>query len=353
MKRILLLLLLTAIFPTTGCAGPAESPIQAPETVLFTDSLGREVEIPAEIEKYAVTGPLAQIVLFALAPEGLAGLAVPWDAAAESYLATGYYNLPTLGQLYGGKGELNLETLLSSEAQLIIDLGEAKEDLAADLDALQDQVGLPFIHIAATLDDMGQAYRLLGQVLDRQKEAEILAAYCEEVYSRGLDVAASVDKKSLLYCLGDQGLNVIAAGSYHAGVLDLLADNVARVAAPSGKGTGNEADLEQLMLWDPEAIIFSPDSVYHTVGADPAWREMSAVKSGRYYQVPYGPYNWLGFPPSVQQYLGLLWLAQLLYPETANYDMYAEAVRYYRLFYHTELSQEQYQDLVANSLGKL
>ena len=93
---------------------PTEEPV--PATVQFTDSVGRVVELPADITKIAISGPLAQIVLFALCPDKLVGVASKWDATAEQYLATEYYNLPELGQLYGGKGELNLETLLASGA---------------------------------------------------------------------------------------------------------------------------------------------------------------------------------------------------------------------------------------------
>jgi len=67
--------------------------------------------------------------------------------------------------------------------------------------------------------------------------------------------------------------------------------------------------------------------------------------------VPRYPYNWMGFPPSVNRYLGMLWLAQLLYPDVARYDLYYEAARYYALFYHCDLTVDQYRRLVANSTG--
>ena len=89
----------------------------------------------------AVSGPLAQMVLFALCPDKLVGIADEWDASAEQYLATEYYNLPLLGQLYGGKGELNLETLLGSGAQVVIDVGGPKDTIVEDLDALREQTG--------------------------------------------------------------------------------------------------------------------------------------------------------------------------------------------------------------------
>ena len=333
----------------TEAPAPTEEP--APATVQFTDSVGRVVELPADITKIAISGPLAQIVLFALCPDKLVGVASKWDATAEQYLATEYYHLPELGQLYGGKGELNLETLLASGAQVVIDVGEPKDSIVSDLDALQEQTGIPFVHITATASTMAEAYTKLGELLNMPEEAKTLSDYCAKVYARTLEIANSAQKVNLIYCLGDTGLNVIANGSYHAEILDLLANNVAVVDDPSSKGSGNEVDMEQILLWNPDVILFAPGSIYSTVGSDPAWQQVNAIKNGTYYEVPMGPYNWMGFPPSVQRYLGMMWIGQLLYPDTAQYDLYTEVATYFKLFYHSELTQAQYDALVANSIG--
>ena len=331
---------------------PAEPEPAAPETVSFTDSIGRTVTVPAKIEKIAVSGPLAQIVLFALCPDKFVGIANAWDVSAAQFLTAEYYNLPELGQLYGGKGELNLETLLASGAQVVIDVGEPKDSAVSDLDALQEQTGLPFVHVSASIATMGDAYRKLGELLGLEDEAETLAAYCDDIYARTQSIAQSVEKANLLYITGDQGLNVIAQNSYHAEIIDLLSNNLAVVDDPSSKGTGNEVDMEQILKWNPDVILFAPGSIYATVADDPVWQQVTAIKNGAYYEVPQGPYNWMGFPPSVQRYLGMMWMAQLLYPETAQYDLYAETANYFKMFYHCDLTQEQFDALVQNSIGK-
>lgn len=329
---------------------PTEEPL--PETFLFTDSVGREVELPTNIERVAVSGPLAQIVVFALCPDKLVGIASKWDKSAEQFLATEYYQLPELGQLYGGKGELNLETLLNSGAQVVIDVGEPKKSVKEDLDALTEQTGVPFVHVTATIAAMGDAYRKLGELLHMPEEAEVLAAYCDRVYADTLKIAGSVEKANLLYITGENGLNVIAKDSYHAEIIDLLSNNLAVVESPSSKGTGNEVDMEQILLWNPDVILFAPESIYATVGADDTWNSITAIQNGAYYEVPMGPYNWIGFPPSVQRLLGMLWMAKLLYPDAAEYDLYTETANYFKLFYHCDLSEDAYNALVANSIGK-
>lgn len=131
-----------------------------------------------------------------------------------------------------------------------------------------------------------------------------------------------------------------------------MTNNLAVVDAPSSKGTGNESDMEQLILWDPDVILFAPQSIYATVDGDATWQSLKAIRNGSYYEVPFGPYNWMGFPPSVNRYLGMLWMGSLLYPEYVDYDLYTEVARYYKLFYHCDLTQEQFDALTANSTGK-
>ena len=351
-KWIALLLAACMLFALIGCAAKTAPASAKPEEFMFTDSVGRTVVLPDNIEKVAVSGPLAQIVVFALCPDKLVGIAQKWDKTAEKYLATEYYHLPELGQLYGGKGELNLETLLASGAQVVIDVGEPKGSIAEDLDALSEQTGIPFVHITATIGTMGDAYRKLGELLHMPDEAEALAAYCDGTYAKIAKLAERVEKVDLLYITGDKGLNVIARGSYHAEIIDLLSNNLAVVDNPSSKGTGNEVDMEQIMLWNPDVILFAPGSVYASVGNDPMWSDIAAIRNGAYYEVPFGPYNWMGFPPSVQRLLGMLWMTKLLYPEAADYDLYTEVAEYFKLFYHCDLSKSDYHKLTMHSIGE-
>jgi len=165
-------------------------------------------------------------------------------------------------------------------------------------------------------------------------------------------IVDGVEKADVLYITGEEGLNVIARDSYHAEVVDMLCNNLAVVDEPSSKGTGNEVDMEQILNWNPDVILFAPGSIYATVGEDAAWQSITAIRNGAYYEVPMGPYNWMGFPPSVQRLLGMLWMGKVLYPDAADYDLYTEVANYFQLFYHCGLTQEQYNALVANSLGK-
>jgi len=322
------------------------------ETRVFTDSLGREVAIPVNISRIAVTGALGRITLFAIAPDLLVGLPDPWDAAAKAYIPEKYHDLPTLGQIYGGKGALNLEELLNVAPEVVIDIGEAKDGTAEDLDELMQQTGLPWVHISAPLDGLDQTYRMLGDLLGLPEEGNALAEYCRRTYDMVTNLTESVEKVDLLYVLGEKGLNVLAKGSFHSAIIDMMANNLAVVDHPQAKGTGNEVDMEQILVWNPDIIIFADDSIFDTAADDPLWQNITAIQNGAYYETPVGPFNWMGMPPSVQRLLGLLWMGKLFYPDQATYDLYEETAQYYKLFYHWELTQEQFDTLMAHSLTR-
>ena len=78
MLSILLAVMMIATLALTGCGqnnDPAPTPDPEPTTRTFTDSLGREVTLPVNLSKIAISGPLAQIVVFAIAPEMMVGIA--------------------------------------------------------------------------------------------------------------------------------------------------------------------------------------------------------------------------------------------------------------------------------------
>jgi iron complex transport system substrate-binding protein len=321
------------------------------QTVPFADSSGRTVEIPAKITRIAPSGSLAQMFLLAIAPDMLCAVSSSYTPEAAEFVPAYLANLPVVGQFYGTRN-LNPEEIAAIGPDLIIDVGEPKDSIAADMDSITASVAIPAIHITATLNSTPQAFRTLGKLLGRETQGEALAVFCEKTLATGnrIEAQAGNKKTAVLYCLGNSGLNVLAKGTFHAEVLDKLTDNRAVVDSPAARGSGNETDLEQILLWDPEVIIFGADSIYAQVDSDSTWRQLRAVRNGAYYEVPQGPYNWMGGPPSINRYLGMLWLGKILYPEYATYDLYTEVAEYYRLFYSYNLSRERYNRLTARSL---
>ncbi len=349
-RGVLALTLMGAIL--TGCGGETPNSGEK-DTKIFTDSLGREVTLPADVEKIAVTGPLSQTYVLPLGGDMMVGVSNAFSEDAELYFPDYIMEMTEIGQLYGGKGEMDLEALLSADPDVVIDVGEAKSGMKEDLDTLTKQTGIPFVHIDATIATADECYRMLGDLLGREKQAEELASWCEETYDSTIAMMEQVDadnaRKSMLYCLGDTGTNVMALGSFHAETVNLMSKNLAVIDEVVSSGAGNEVDMEQILVWNPEYLIFDQNSVYAQVKDSAQWQQLDAVKNGTYYETPYGPYGWLSSPPAVQRYLGILWLGELLYPNYVEYDLQEEVTEYYKLFYKCELTADMYEDLMEFS----
>ncbi len=73
------------------------------------------------------------------------------------------------------------------------------------------------------------------------------------------------------------------------------------------------------------------------------------MKNGRCLLVPSAPLNWMGSPPGAQRYLGLIWLTAVLYPDYCNYDVREEVKEFYSLFFHCELTDEQFDSITENA----
>ena len=96
---VLVLLLLAGCGKTTAVSQKDVA------TKQFTDSSGRTVEVPENITRVIVTGQLAQILVFSLAPDKLAAIASEWSSDAQQYIDEKYFELPVMGQpWHGGRG---------------------------------------------------------------------------------------------------------------------------------------------------------------------------------------------------------------------------------------------------------
>ena len=327
-KFLALLLALTLVCGSlSGCASERQTEPAEP-TVSFTDSLGRTVDIPETLTRVAPSGAVASMFLATIAPEYMTTINATPSSSQYKYLD------PRL-----------------------IDLGDKKDNMAADLDALQRQIGMPVIFIEADLPHMAEAYRTLGNILSgKEARGEELAAFVEETVSMAKENALKIqdaERISVLYTSGSSGLNTNAKGSIQAQVLDLMGiENAAVVEDVSNKGGGNPINLEQLYRFDPDVILFTAGSTYSTAADDEAWQPLRAIEAGRYYEIPSMPYNWLSNPPSLNMLLGVWWLGNLLYPQYYAYDMVEKTQEMFRLLWNYDLTAEDARAMLANSTLK-
>lgn len=350
MKKTLSLLLILLLALTSVFAQPVNETTEK-ETIKFTDSAGRIVEIPAAIDKVAPSGAVATMFLAAFAPERMCTVSGRPSTTQMKYLPSELAVLPETGQMYGSKATLNLEELLSSGAEIVIDLGDYKNGIAEDLDALQSQIGIPVIFIESDLENMASAFRTLGSILSMEERGEALGAFVDETMAMAKENREKIiddEVVSVMYTTGLDGLETNARGSSQAQVLEIVgAENTIVVEKLSNKGGGNQINLETAMAADPDVIIFTDDSIATEVSTLSGWKEMSAIKNGKYCVVPSSPYNWLGNPPSMNMIIGVWWLGNLLYPEYYSYSMVERIREIYSLLWNYDMTQEEAETMLS------
>ena len=196
----------------------------------------------------------------------------------------------------------------------------------------------------------------MGELLGVPERGEELAAYCEELLADAKEKAAAIPddaRTTVFYASGDAGLDTMLSGTIHAQIYELVgARLVADAENVQVQKGGGSVSMEQLLVWDPDVIMFAQDSIYDQVAGDETWGALSAVQNGTFYEIPTEPYNWLGRPPGPNRMVGIRWLGQLLYPEIFDYDIEEEVRECFRLFYRYELSDEELDELLSRSTLK-
>ena len=333
--------------------------VSAEETRTFVDDVGREVTLPVTIDAVSPSGPLAQIVLYSFDPDLFVSISSKYDAAQEKYIDSRLLTLPVTGQFYGTKSTMNAEEIMELNKDLnidlVLDVGQAKSSMVEDLNTIQSTTGVPFAFVTQNkLADIPQSYLTLGSLLGNETRGQELSTYVSDLLAEFNTGMAKVgdNKVSMIYVTSVEGNSVHMIGSgdnsYHAEVINYLADNLAGPAV-TGSGLGDEYTMEDILTLNPDYIIVEYDtnhSYYNAIMNDAAWKTLSAVKNGNVYESPYGPYSWMGNPPSVHRLLSLMWLGNVFYPDVFDYNVEDKVREYYSLFYKYDLTDTELNELM-------
>lgn len=326
-------------------------------TVTITDQAGRQVTIPAEIKSVFCTSPMGTNLLYMLAPDLMAGWNVTPTKLEMEYIPERYRDYVGLGGWYGKNTTGNVEEIIKRAPDILLSVGYLEQKDIDDAERIQALLNIPVVMVGGTLEESGAAFRFIGKLIGREERAEELAAYCDEVIAEAKANTAKLtdeDKVRVYYAEGNEGLHTEAEGSDHTVVLRMVGgQNVAQVKNESAYGM-SPVSLEQVLAWDPEVILVASDPkdesvAYEEITTGEQWRTVQAVKNGKVYQIPRGPFDWFDRPVCVAGILGVRWLGNLLYPDLYQYDMDAEVRKFYKLFYQVDLTDEQMERLMGRA----
>jgi iron complex transport system substrate-binding protein len=317
------------------------------------DSAGRRVEVPDAIDKVFAAGPPASILLYMLAPEKMTGWPNPPTPEERPFIAPQYRDLPALGRLTGRGGTANLEVVLKTKPDLILDFGSVRDTYVSLAENVQDQTKIPYVLIDGRFAATPTALRLLGDILGLKQRGERLAGYVEATFIEIDKVLAStpVEKRPRVYLArGPDGLETGVIGSINTEIIERAGGR--NVVESAGQRGLVRVSVEQVIVADPEVILTWDRNFFARVKTDPLWATMRAVREGRVYLAPTAPFGWIDRPPSLNRVIGLRWLAGLFYPDRLGHDLRTTTREFYRLFYHVDPSDAELDTLIAWSKGQ-
>jgi len=313
-----------------------------------TDSAGRTIQVPDQINRVMAAGPPASVLVSMLAPEKLIGWNLKPREVELPYLNPILRNLPEIGRLTGRGNTASLETVMNAKPDVVLDFGNVNPTYISLADRTQGQTGIPYLLIDGRFEHTVEALRLLGAILGVPERAEQLAKRTEAIFSEVDQVSRSVPEAEhprVYLARRANGLETGNRGSINTEIIE-RAGGINVVDAGRAGGGLVTVSLEQVLLWNPDTIVTTDRNFADEAKSNPAWASVDAVKKQRIFRSPNLPYGWVDGPPSINRVLGLQWLSHLFFPNRLKGDIRADARDFYRLFYQLNLSEPELDRLL-------
>lgn len=327
------------------------------ETREITDMAGRKVTVPTaeNIKSVFSTGPVAAIFLYMVAPDKLLGWNYELNDVEKSIILDKYQDLPNFGM----GDAVNYEAVIAANPTIAINSGKINDAMVSDCDALSESLGIPVVAVDNELNNSAEAFRFMGELLGVEDHAEELAQYAEQVFT-DINVLSDIPeekKVSVYFGNGEDSLETAPRGSQHAQILDAInAVNVADLEL--GDGSRVQISAEQLLAWDPDVIVVngepkadkSGSSAAEDILSNPDYASLKAVQDQKVYGTPNVPFSWVDRPAGPNRLIGMRWFSALIYPEYIKCDINEEIHKFFDLFYHVDLSDEQLENVLKGTL---
>ncbi len=241
-----------------------------------------------------------------------------------------------------GQGESNLEEIAAVAPDLLL--------ASADSDWLgaANELGIPILRFEGeSPEKLKEAVALVGAVLgpDAAYRAEQFAMFYDEVLGSIQQQMAGIEDPKTVYFSGTEPLRVASGGMYQTAMVE-AAGGVSVSKDTPGSGW-QDVNLEQVYTWNPQ-VIFVPTYGGASVEAftsDAQWAPVEAVAQGNVIQLPS-----LTAPldiPAPDSIIGIIWMANKLYPGQLDLDCKALATEFYTRFYDYDITPEEASGLCA------
>ncbi len=329
-------------------------PAQARRMVM--DSAGRKVELPERIGRIFAAGGPASVAVYALRPDALVGWPREIREEEKPYVLAAVRELPGVGMITGRGDTANVEMVLKTRPDVIVDFGSTRDTFVSLADSVQARTGIPQVLIDGRLEASAASLRLLGGMLGAPERGEALARYAEALLTRIDKIIASVperERPGVYLARGPQGLETGLKGSINTEVIERAGGRNVADGGPQRRGIANVSP-EQILLWNPDIVVTWDRNFFDRVTRrpEPFWQSVKAVAEKRVYLAPTAPFGWIDRPPSLNRLIGLAWLANIFHGARSPFDIVADTRAFYEIFYHVAPSDADLQTLIAWADGK-
>jgi iron complex transport system substrate-binding protein len=242
-------------------------------------------------------------------------------------------------------GDPNVEEMIARDADLILVDGSRYGAFADQM----NELGVPTLQLLVeTPEALMESLALLGRALGEEatQRAAALSADYDRVTTAVQDSLADLqtpDRVRVLF-LGTDPLTVASGDMYQT----LLIEAAGGVSVTEDLvGYWNEVNLEQVLLWNPDVIVIPPYGPVQPedLTGSPDWQAVRAVQTGRVHRMPrvLAPMD----TPVPESVLGVLWMADILYPGCVALDLADEARRFYATYYDYALTDAEIEQLTS------
>lgn len=326
MKKTLrpLLLILFAALLFTGCAKDnstaaddalqTESTAQASsDTLIVTDSLGREIELPTEDLKAVVSNAYNMEIVTAIgAADQVVG--VDWYIWQDTESWPGRFSE---AMQVGKDPDFDYETIISLAPDVLIMAENGGwEDAEKNLSHFGIEV---LVCNAYYTDEFFENVSMLGQAFSMQEGAAALSSYFSEKLDYIDTQLEDVPKKTLYFEYRIEARTTVP-GDYFFNMIEFAhADNVFKEAE------ARDVDPEAVITANPEYIVkvSAPDvtssyipptqeehvAIYDELVSRPGWDEISAVQNDNILLLSHFVHG------GASKLVGTMYVAKFLYPE--------------------------------------
>ncbi len=278
--------------PSESTEEPSAAPSEStPQTRVLLDAEGREVEVPATVERIVCVGVGALRYSCYVGAADLVVGVEDYETKAGMSRLYNYVNFEKFRDLpvTGTNGEPYVEQIIAADPQVIVMSAYAKQNA----DELSEKTGIPVVVVPGsdtTLDDKAyETIRILGELYGKTDRADELTAYLRGVQADLDERTASIENadKPTVYVGGVSFKGAHGFEGTEAGYGPFELIHAQNLADTTGQTGAFSIDVEQVLAWDPDYIFLDfngMDLIREDYAAHPDfYNSLTAVKEGRVY----------------------------------------------------------------------